>query len=466
MFYNAPMIQNTRLRLRRRRSLWSLIIVGTFLLLAVGVYFLPPVHSRLAWRLENLRTQIKYFFNPPEDVIFIPTGGAVSTSTPAMLPTLTATLLPDVPTAVPTFTPTPLPAQVKLTGIVYSSQCNRWNYCGAANLAMALNYWGWDGDRDDVAMAIKPGENDPNKTFIDRGKTDYNIMPYEMVDFVNDSTELNAISRYGGTPELLKRMVAAGFPVVIEKGYYQRDSTGRTSWMGHFSFITGYDEESGAFIWQDSYPNRCRDMENPEVVERKGRDNIITSDDLLSAWQGFDYIFIIIYPTDRQDDMFAALGPWGDETWASTHALEIATQEISDLEGNEQFFAWFNRGTSHVALFQYADAASAYDQSFAVYADLGDDDSERPYRILWYQTGPYKAYYYSGRYQDVVDLADTTLDYLVATPSLEESLYWRALAEYALGQFDFAYADMRLAVYYNQNFTAAWNMMTEWGISP
>jgi hypothetical protein len=35
------------------------------LLLAIGIYYLPPVHSRLETRVDLLRTRIVYFFNPP-----------------------------------------------------------------------------------------------------------------------------------------------------------------------------------------------------------------------------------------------------------------------------------------------------------------------------------------------------------------------------------------------------------------
>jgi len=442
------------------------ILIGILLALglAIGVYYLPPVHSRLAWRLDNLRTQIKYFLNPPEEVVFVPTEQLQPTRTPApVTPTLRP---PDLATARPTVTPTPGPSQVSLTGVKYSSQCNRWNYCGPANLTMALNYWGWTGNRDDVATAMKPGENDPNKDFIERGKTDLNIMPYEMVDFVNDYTEFRALYRYGGDTDLLKRMVAAGFPVIIEKGYYQRDATGRVSWMGHYSFVTGYDDIQKNFVWQDSYPNRCADQENPEVVEKKGRDNLISYGDLLSAWRGFNYIFVVVYPVDQEAGVIQALGPWGDTAWAAQHALQTATSETATLTSNDRFFAWFNLGTSNVALQKYNEAAAAFDHAFALYAELSNDDSQRPYRILWYETGPYWAYFYTGRYQDVINLADTTLNFLTSQPSLEESLYWRAMAEYALGQYDAAFEDMRKAVYYNKNMQVALGRMQEWGISP
>ena len=38
-------------------------------------------------------------------------------------------------------------------------------------------------------------------------------------------------------------------------------------------------------------------------------------------------------------------------------------------------------------------------------------------RMMWYQTGPYFAYYYSARYQDVINLANTTLNDTISTPT-------------------------------------------------
>jgi len=467
------MISKTRQTFRRRRRLYTLAGVVMLVILGVGIYFIPPIRIRVDNRLDTLRTQIKYLINPPENVVFVPTQRS-QTATPAATVTPTRTPIPDLPTASPTITSTPLPTAVKMTNIVYANQCNRWNYCGPANLTMALKYWGWKGlagselsdGRDQISSIIKPGENDMSKDFIERGKSDFGIMPYEMVDFVNDYTSYRALSRYGGDVELLHRMIAAGFPVVIEKGYYQRDNTGRVSWMGHYSFVTGYDDVAKNFVWQDSYPNRCADQEHPEIVEKKGRDNLITFDDLLNAWRGFDYIFVVVYPAEREGDVMRALGPWADAQWAAQHALEIAESETKSMTGNDEFFAWFNLGTSNVALQQYADAAGAFDQAFTLYAALSNDNSQRPYRILWYETGPYWAYFYTGRYVDVVTLADKTLYDLTSRPSLEESLYWRAMAEYALGQYDAAYSDIRSAVYYNRNMQVALARMQEWGISP
>ncbi len=116
-------------------------------------------------------------------------------------------------------------------------------------------------------------------------------------------------------------------------------------------------------------------------------------------------------------------------------------------------FAWFNRGTNLVYLDDYAGAAAAYDEYFGLYATLSQE--ERPWRNLWYQTGPYWAYFYVGRYFDVIDLATQTI-ITASEPAIEESWYWRGLAKEALGDIDGALADLERAVELNENFEIGW----------
>ncbi len=446
-----------------RRPAWIAPFVAVLALAMIS--FVPAVHDPILRRVDDFRQQLKYRFNPPEDAVFLPTQQAaqqaaieaiVDATMEAHDLTQTAMATPQVantasgPTAAPTPTTTPLPPSVTLPGVKYVNQMDRWNYCAPANLTMALNFWGWKGTRDDVAKVVKPGENDPSKNFIDRGKTDKNVMPYELVDFVNNDTEYKALYRYGGDVQLFKTLVANGFPVIAEKGIYESDTTGRTSWMGHYQFVTGYDDGTRTFLVQDSY--------------LKGPNYHVSYADFTEGWRAFDGVWLIVYPADRETELMDVLGPYADPKWAAQHALDHTEQEIGSLSGVQLFFAWFAKGTSFVQLQQYVDAANAYDQAFSIYATLPADYSMRPWRMMWYQTGPYWAYYYSGRYQDVIQLANVTLDpSLLGVNTLEESLYWRGLAEYALGDTSHAVDDVRRAVYYNKNFAAGLAKLQEWG---
>ncbi len=455
----------------RRKPKIYLGLAALILLAAVLIFFPSFYRQHLAWRVDGLRTSIYYFFHPPDKVVFLPTGASPAGTLvqPTSLPTATQ---PPADLSTPTATLPPPPASVVLQNVTFVDQMHRWNYCGPANLAMALEYWNWKGEpgntmdlRDQIAAVVKPGENNPSGSFIDNGNTDVNVMPNELVDYVNDHTSLRALYRFGGDIDLLKRLIAAGFPVVAEKGIYQTLPPEDTlQWAGHYAFTTGYDESQQTFTWQDSYtpidPSK-------QSYKAQGYNQTISYAEYTSGWRAFDYLFIVVYPPEREADLMAVLGPWADQTWAFQHALDIASQETQTLSGVDLFFAWFNKGTSLMYLGQDGNAASAYDYAIqTVYPSLGSDQGKRPYRIFWYQTGPYKAYYYTSQYDKVVTLATSVLSTILAPRSLEESWYWKAQAEYALGQTSQAYADILKAYYYNRNLQATLDLMKQWGVSP
>jgi tetratricopeptide (TPR) repeat protein len=174
----------------------------------------------------------------------------------------------------------------------------------------------------------------------------------------------------------------------------------------------------------------------------------------------------VVYPADLENDVLNLLGAWKDEKWAAQHALELAEKDTQTLTGNNLFFAWYNKGTSLVALQQYVDAANAYDQAFSTYAKWDIKKADRPYRMLWYQTGPYFAYYYAARYQDVISLADTTLNDTIATPTLEESLLWRGRAYYMSGNTQAAVDDYRAALKVHVDWLPAVQALQDLGLQP
>jgi tetratricopeptide (TPR) repeat protein len=105
-----------------------------------------------------------------------------------------------------------------------------------------------------------------------------------------------------------------------------------------------------------------------------------------------------------------------------------------------------------VYLQDYANAAQAYDNAFNLYAAL--PEKERPWRLLWYQDGPFSAYYHMGRYQDVINLAHSTL-INVDKPVLEETYYWRGMAKEEMGDRQGAIEDLTRAYNLNPNSTPA-----------
>jgi tetratricopeptide (TPR) repeat protein len=85
--------------------------------------------------------------------------------------------------------------------------------------------------------------------------------------------------------------------------------------------------------------------------------------------------------------------------------------------------------------------------------------------MLWYQTGPYSAYFYYQRYWDVLNLAETTLSQMQSDKNLEETYFWRGMAKVQLGDTAGAIEDFRLALKYHPGFEPAITQLNLLGAS-
>ena len=416
--------------MRRQHLLLSGLGAIGLCLLAVILYNLPPVHDRLAWRVDNMIVAIRRTLNPPEEVVFVPqeqvdaivhaTMTALSAPTGTPVPAITAT---PAPSLIPSPTLGPIPASASLSGIRHEYQ--QFNNCAPASLSMVLSYWGWTGDQFQTRLYLRPSFEQDDK----------NVNPFEIVNYVEQNTQYDALWRVGGNLETLKRLLAAGFPVLIEKGLDPHDD----AWLGHYQIMSGYDDSRQQFLVYDSY-------EGPAEAW------YVSYDVIGQFWRHFNFAYVVVFPPERAADVHAILGPQSDPQQNFRSAAELAVSEANSLTGREQFFAWFNLGANLVHLQDYGGAAQAYDTAFSLYAGLPQD--ERPWRLLWYQDGAYAAYYHTGRYQDVINLAQSTL-VNIDKPVLEETYFWRGMAKEALGDRAGALEDLQRAYALNPNSTPA-----------
>ena len=428
---------------KKPRLFWFALVFGLVVALALGMG-IPSVRERVDFKLTQWKAEIYYWLYPPQKNVFVPqdpvaavvdaTMTALFFPTPVVSPTASPTVQPTgtlQPTLTPTASPTPPPAKVILNGAVHEYQ--KWNNCGPATLAMALSYWKWKGDQRDVAAVLRPNTEDKN------------VFPSELADFVNTQTRFKALVRVGGDLETLKRLLAAGFPVVVEKSF---DIIQNEGWVGHYELLTGYDDSRAKFISQDAYI--MADFPVPYT-------------DLEKDWLSFNRVFLVVYPPERIADVLAALGSLSDETTSYQMALQQSYEDILTHQGREQYFAWYNQGSSLVLLKDYTGAASAYDQAFRLYAQLPED--VRPWRLIWYAIGPYEAYYQTGRFQDVIDLATQTVSGL-SEPAVEESFYWRAMAKIALGDTTGGVKDLRTSLKWHPGYALSLAELQNLGETP
>jgi tetratricopeptide (TPR) repeat protein len=352
----------------------------------------------------------------------IPVGNNRS-SDPEITPTAVPTL-----TLPPTITPEPIPAAVRLEGFQHIFQT--WNNCGPATTAMVLSYFGLYLNQADTAAVLKPNPEDRN------------VSPYQITNYVNEQTPFAALDRTNGNLETVKRLVASGFPVVIELGIEPPGEYRWLGWYGHYLLIVAYDDALEQFWVYDSwFGTSDTPMEN---ADKNGR--VLPYAKVDGQWRQFNRHYLVFYPPEQQAEVAAIIGEDMDEGVMWQKSLARTQTELN--QEPEDAFLWFNLGTNYNELGEYERAATAFDQARA----LG-----LPWRMLWYQFGPYEAYYQVGRNEDVLLLTDVTLK---DRPYFEESYYYQGLAQEALGDVEAARDSFQKAANFNPYFQPAVDALT------
>jgi tetratricopeptide (TPR) repeat protein len=312
---------------------------------------------------------------------------------------------PGLPEGVPDITLTPLGDKVQLTGL--SHQWQTWNNCGPATITTNMSYFGRTETQVEAAQFLKPNSDDKN------------VSPYELAAYAR-STGMGAIVRQGGTVDELRMFLNNNFPVLTET-WLVHDGDG----LGHYRLITGFDDTEGVFITMDSL---------------NGPDHKVSYEQFNADWRVFNHLYLVTFPQDQANVISAIIGDKVNDTIMYEGLVSQALAEI-ETQPNDAV-TYFNLGEALTRLGRYSEAVIAFDQA----RTLG-----LHWRRLWYQFAPFEAYYATGRYQDVLDLAEATIS---STSGLEEAYYFQGLALHATGQPGAAEA-FNAAITYNPNFTRA-----------
>ncbi len=420
-------MRNTEYIKRKQRlfALRPLLLVLALLVMVGGGLFIQHKPS-LAWRYEVADTWIRGMINPIEamptashDATAEPFAGEIHVTPTPPMPTPTSQ--PVTPTEVPvesptpTPTPTPLPATVMLKPPEWEKQ--EMNNCGPATLTMLLRYYNWKGDQKTIAKLVKPIDQDRNVNVDELIMASRNLAGYLNIQF-----------RVGGDNEMLKKFLAAGYPVMIEEGFKMNESywAGDDRWSGHYLLITGYDDTKKIFVAQDSFV---------------GTNQIYEYDKLGNTWQFFNHVYIVAYPPGDEEKIKEIMGPNWSEDENRKLALESSQQATIDDPTNP--FAWYNYGANLTYFESYGQAAVAFDEARAL---------KLPQRTLRYQFHPFFAYFYTNRIDDLMEL---TAYALKITPNAEEALLWRGWGNYRLGKRDAAMRDFQAALAARPGYTDA-----------
>jgi tetratricopeptide (TPR) repeat protein len=351
----------------------------------------------------------------------LPRRPVVPTITPATISTTLPARRP-APTRAAASSAADLPPAAQLSGVTHIWQT--WNNCGPATLAMYLSFFGQKVKQEEVGARLRP---DPD---------DKNVNLEEMAAYAR-GRGLSATVRANGDATRLRRLIAAGAPVLIETWYQDRPNDG----MGHYRLLVGYDDATGHWIAYDSYDARDLVKGQPYAGIR------LPYEEVERLWAVFNRLYLVIYDTSHAPAILPILNEDVDEATLWARALAHAQAETQARPDDP--YAWFNLGSNLVALGRAREAGQAYDRARRI---------GLPWRMLWYQFGPYQAYYETGRYDEVIALANASI---ATARQTEEAYYWRGLAQKAKGDTNAARTSWQRAVELNPHYADAATALAE-----
>lgn len=297
------------------------------------------------------------------------------------------------------------------------------NRCSAAALTIQLSYY--------MPVTVD--------TYFELARSELNTfgadasVRLEEMAAVAEARGLRAIVRRGGTVDLLRQLLNAGFPVLIENVYYNGEDLYR-DWMSHNRVLVGYDDTTQTLYFQDpllGYPNG-------DLVT-------YTYEEIDSRWRPFNRDYMVFYRPEEEAALQAVLGNHWDEVYNAQWVLETSQAEIAASIPNPQY-SYFNLGWAQLQLGMYSEAAASFDTARSI---------GLPMRMLWYEFGAFEAYLQVGRYDDVRYLVNQEINIAGDEISIEEWYFYAAQAYEGLGQLDRAILNYEVALTRNTNYSAA-----------
>ncbi len=186
----------------------------------------------------------------------LPTAGASQ-------PLLDARQSQPAPTAARIKTTTNLPSW-RIGPLLYIRQTL--NNCGPASIAEVLRYWGIERTQGQVQSILRADGNP-------RGMVQYGVPGYMQ------ALGMRVVMGVNGNDELVKSLVAHGFPVIVSQWVSMTDH------YGHYRAIDGYDDHQGGFLSTDSY---------------LGPNYFLPYGEFDQMWSTQGQRFMVIYPPSKE----------------------------------------------------------------------------------------------------------------------------------------------------------------------
>ena len=290
-----------------------------------------------------------FFLLRPGDKKISPSGGSVENSSSSLSQTSKA-----------------LSSQALLNDNNYYVH-QTFNNCGEAALSMDLSFYGIHESQQALADILRP---DNNTT----GKGDDKSTPPDEIAAQAETYGLVAYFRPNGNVDLLKRLVAAGFPVMT------RTLLNTSEDYAHYRVVKGYNDVTGEITDEDGI---------------QGENVKFSYDDFLTLWKPFNYEYIVFATPTQQADLASILGAAADAPTAWGEAAQVATQALAANPNDTA--AEFDLSVADYYTGDYASSVQAFEKTGAALSE----------HALWYQLEPIESYYELGNYDKVFSLAQS-----------------------------------------------------------
>ncbi|MDP3965874.1 MAG: C39 family peptidase [bacterium] len=296
------------------------------------------------------------------------------------------------------------------------------NNCSSVALLIVLSHWGIADTQERIAEATRPwnnrkGDND-----------DKSVTLHELADYAREEHGLLTYVRPNGDIELLKKFIANDIPVLTRAlTYADKDYV-------HYRIVRGYDESKKVIIESDGI---------------EGPNEIYTYDEWLHLWKDFNYSYLIIVPPSKKKLAESLLGESLDEKTAWNNAKMRAESELA--KNPSDYRAHYNLITALYYLDDYAGTVREFEKTA----------KSLTAHKLWYQMEPIEAYYKLGKYDRVIELADSVIN--ANNKSVSELYVLKGNIYKSRGDTNSARAEYEKALYYNKNLQSAKDALASLG---
>lgn len=219
-----------------------------------------------------------------------------------------------------------LPARFQLTPLSYQPQTL--NNCGPVTAMSVLSHFGVNVSQSRAAASLKDSGGDPQ------------VSSLELYNYLG-RYGLGGVIRYGGTPDLIRELVAAGLPVVVQ----QRLQSGSNT--AHFRTVYGYT--AGTLISSDP-------LLGPSLR--------LSDRNFNRLWHYYNGEYLVMYKPNQASKVRAILGQDFNLAGNWRRILKLGQQNVKRAP-NDPYF-WWGLGKAQLRLGNASAAAKSFDRAVQI----------------------------------------------------------------------------------------------------